>query len=66
MLDVNHRIFGLRLAYHLYQGAFRLFGIIAFSAIFTLWFAKKGRLWPLIIAHAIIDFTGLWASSRLG
>jgi membrane protease YdiL (CAAX protease family) len=58
--------FGLRLAYHLYQGAFRMLGIIAFSAIFTLWFAKKGRLWPLIVAHAVIDFTGLWVASRLG
>ncbi len=58
--------FGLRLAYHVYQGAFRLLGIIALSAIFTLWFAKKGRLWPLIVAHGIIDFTGLWVASRLG
>lgn len=50
---------GVRLAYHLYQGATGVINIIPLGFIFAYWFAKKGRLWPLIIAHALFDFLGL-------
>ncbi|HEV2652718.1 MAG TPA: type II CAAX endopeptidase family protein [Rhizomicrobium sp.] len=50
---------GVRLAYHLYQGAVGVIAIIPLGLIFGIWYARRGRLWPLIIAHAAIDLTGL-------
>jgi membrane protease YdiL (CAAX protease family) len=29
--------------------------------IFRYWFARKERLWPVIIAHGILDFVALAA-----
>ncbi len=51
----------LRLAYHLYQGAFGVISIVPLGLVFTYWFARTGRLWPIIIAHAIFDFVALVA-----
>lgn len=56
---------GIRLAYHLYQGAVGVISIIPLGFIFAYWFARTGRLWPLIIAHGIFDLTGLVAYVRL-
>jgi len=49
----------VRLAYHLYQGAVGVIAIIPLGLIFGIWYARRGRLWPLIIAHAAIDLAGL-------
>jgi membrane protease YdiL (CAAX protease family) len=49
----------IRLAYHLYQGAFSVISIVPMGLAFTYWFARTGRLWPVIIAHAILDFIAL-------
>jgi uncharacterized protein len=49
----------IRLVYHLYQGPVGVVSIIPLGLVFAYWFAKTGRLWPLVIAHAIIDFFGL-------
>lgn len=49
----------IRLAYHLYQGVNGVILIIPLGLLFTYWVARSGRLWPVIIAHALIDFTGL-------
>lgn len=51
----------LRGAYHLYQGIGAGFGNIAMGVIFAAWFLRTGRVWPLVIAHFLIDavaFTG--------
>jgi uncharacterized protein len=50
---------GVRLAYHLYQGAVGVIAIIPLGLIFGIWYARRGRLWPLIVAHAAIDLAGL-------
>ncbi|HEV2650324.1 MAG TPA: CPBP family intramembrane glutamic endopeptidase [Rhizomicrobium sp.] len=50
---------GVRLAYHLYQGALGVIAIIPLGLIFGVWYARRGRLCPLIIAHAAIDLAGL-------
>jgi membrane protease YdiL (CAAX protease family) len=56
----------IRVAYHLYQGPMGVLGITPFALIAGVWFARTKRLAPLIIAHALIDFTGLsLASSKL-
>lgn len=46
----------IRLLYHLYQGAIAFIGIIPFGFVVALWYARTGRLWPVIVAHGIGDF----------
>lgn len=45
----------LRGAYHLYQGFGAGLGNIAMGLVFGYAWQRTGRLWPLIIAHALID-----------
>jgi membrane protease YdiL (CAAX protease family) len=49
----------IRLAYHLYQGGAGVVGIIPFGLMCAWWFARTGRLWPVMVAHAAIDATSL-------
>ncbi len=51
----------LRLLYHLYQGVLGVITIIPIGLIFGYWFAKTGKLWPLIVAHAAINLVSLLA-----
>lgn len=46
---------GGRLLYHLYQGPLAVVGILPSALLFGYWFARAGRLWPLVVAHAILD-----------
>jgi len=62
----NHRIsaginlsVAIRLVYHLYQGSVGVLGVIPLGLLFALWYARTGRLWPLFVAHALFDATGL-------
>nr|WP_148302313.1 CPBP family intramembrane glutamic endopeptidase [Tomitella biformata] len=45
----------LRAGYHLYQGVGPGLGNLAMGLIFGRYWQRTGRLWPLIIAHALID-----------
>lgn len=45
----------LRGAYHLYQGFGAGLGNIAMGLVFGYAWRRSGRLWPLIIAHGVID-----------
>lgn len=45
----------IRLACHLYQGTAGVLLTIPMGLIFGYWFARKGRLWPLIVAHAVMN-----------
>jgi membrane protease YdiL (CAAX protease family) len=45
----------LRGAYHLYQGFSAGLGNIVMGLVFAYAWRRTGRLWPLIIAHGIID-----------
>jgi membrane protease YdiL (CAAX protease family) len=58
MFAVNVSI-AIRLTYHLYQGALSLFSVLLVGIIFAYWYARTGRLWPLILAHGLIDFLGM-------
>ena len=49
----------IRLLYHLYLGAISAIGIVPFGLIFGFWYARTGRLWPVIVAHAVWDFASL-------
>lgn len=55
---------GLRIALHLYQGPIGVLSITPFALIAAYWFARTRRLAPLIVAHALVDFTGLLLASR--
>lgn len=45
----------LRGAYHLYQGFGAGLGNAVMGVVFARWYQATARLWPLIIAHAVID-----------
>lgn len=45
----------LRGAYHLYQGYSAGLGNIVMGLVFGYAWQRTGRLWPLIIAHALVD-----------
>lgn len=49
----------LRVSYHLYQGAIGALGVVVVGLILGWWFARKGRLWPVIIAHGLMDLVAL-------
>jgi membrane protease YdiL (CAAX protease family) len=49
----------LRLSYHLYQGGIAVVGVLPLGLLFALWFARTGRLWPLVLAHVILDVAAL-------
>jgi len=45
----------LRGSYHLYQGYGGFFGNALMGVIFGWWFQRTRRVWPLVIAHFVID-----------
>ena len=45
----------LRGAYHLYQGYGAGLGNLAMGLVFGFVWQRTGRLWPLVIAHGLID-----------
>jgi membrane protease YdiL (CAAX protease family) len=45
----------LRGSYHLYQGFGAFVGNAVMGVVFALFFLRTGRLWPLIVAHTILD-----------
>lgn len=55
-----HISIAVRVMYHLYQGAAAA-GLIPIGLVFGYWFARTGRLWPVVIAHGLLDFFGFVA-----
>jgi membrane protease YdiL (CAAX protease family) len=49
----------LRVAAHAYQGTLALITILPMATVFTWYFIRTGRLWPVIIAHMLADSVGL-------
>ena len=45
----------MRGSYHLYQGIGGFLGNFVLGLIFGWWFQRTRRVWPLILAHFIID-----------
>lgn len=58
VLGVNASV-AIRLAYHLYQGSAGVVGVVPFGLLCAWWYARTGRLWPVITAHAVSDLTSL-------
>jgi CAAX protease family protein len=49
----------IRLLYHLYQGPIAFVGVVPFGFVLAWWYARTGRLWPVIVAHGLADFVAL-------
>jgi membrane protease YdiL (CAAX protease family) len=49
----------IRLSYHLYQGPVGVLDIVPVGLVFGYFYARTGRLWPLVFGHALVDFVGL-------
>jgi uncharacterized protein len=49
----------LRVTYHLYQGVVGVLLIAPVGLLFAYWYVRSGRLWPLIVAHGLLDFIAL-------
>ncbi len=55
----------LRIGYHLYQDAVSVAIIGALGLLFAWFYATRDRIWPLILAHAILDLLYLLPFARL-
>lgn len=56
----------LRTSYHLYLGLASAVGVAAIGLLFTFVFIKKRQLWPLIIAHGVINLLSFMALNYRG
>jgi membrane protease YdiL (CAAX protease family) len=55
----------IRLLYHLYQGPLALITIVPLGLLFGYYYTRTRQLWPLILAHVLIDIIGLSALGRM-
>ena len=49
----------VRLLYHLYQGPIGVITIVPMGLLFAYVYARTRKLWPLIVAHVLLDIIGL-------
>ena len=49
----------LRVLVHVYQGRLALIAILPLGAIFTWYYVRTKRLWPVVVAHVIVDALAL-------
>lgn len=54
----------LRLCYHIHDGRAVAISIIPLGLIFAWWFARSGRLWPVVVAHTMLDLLSLLAIAK--
>jgi uncharacterized protein len=52
---------GLRLMVHAYQGPLALVSIIPMGVVFTTYYVRSHRWWPVVVAHSIQDLVALGA-----
>jgi membrane protease YdiL (CAAX protease family) len=50
---------GLRSLAHAYQGPLALVTVVPISIVFTLYYIRTRRMWPIILAHAFQDLIAL-------
>ncbi|NLZ58860.1 MAG: CPBP family intramembrane metalloprotease [Corynebacterium sp.] len=56
----------LRGSYHLYQGVSAGFGNIIMGVLFAWFYHRTGKVWPLVIAHFLIDAVAFVGYAALG
>jgi membrane protease YdiL (CAAX protease family) len=49
----------LRVSVHAYQGPWALLTILPIGVLFTWYYGRTRQLWPVIVAHVILDVVGL-------
>jgi uncharacterized protein len=49
----------LRTAIHAGLGVFALISIVPLGLVFTIYYSRTKRLWPIVAAHALFDVIGL-------
>ena len=49
----------VRLSFHTYQGPVGLLGDRPARSVFSIFYLRTQRLWPVLIAHGVLDFIGL-------
>jgi membrane protease YdiL (CAAX protease family) len=49
----------LRVGCHIYQGVYGVLIGGAWGVVFGYWYLKSGRIWPLLVAHAVLLFLEL-------
>ena len=49
----------LRVVLHLYQGVLAFVGILPVAILFSVYYLRTGRMWPVIAAHAMVDALSL-------
>jgi len=52
---------GLRTLVHAYQGPLALIAILPLGVVFTVYYLRSCRLWPVVVAHATQDMLVLGA-----
>lgn len=52
-------IVALRVALHLYQGVLAFVAILPVALVFSVYYLRSGRLWPVVAAHAMMDALSL-------
>lgn len=45
----------IQVSYHLYQGVANALTMVGVFSIFTIYYIKKRRIWPIILAHVYLD-----------
>lgn len=50
---------GMRMLLHVYQGPTGVLNMALMGGLFAYYFARSGKLWPLIVAHILLDVIGL-------
>jgi membrane protease YdiL (CAAX protease family) len=49
----------LRVAYHAHQGPFALLQFAALGLLFAYCYTRWRNLWPMAVAHGLVDFVGI-------
>ncbi|MEO6390918.1 MAG: CPBP family glutamic-type intramembrane protease [Pyrinomonadaceae bacterium] len=55
---------GFQASYHLYQGVIPMFLIFALFLVYSIYFVRRKRILPIILAHLYMDLIGLFLYFR--
>jgi membrane protease YdiL (CAAX protease family) len=55
----------IRFLYHTYQGPIAAICILPIGILFAMVYARSAELWPLIVAHGLMDLQALGRMSRM-
>ena len=56
----------LRTSVHVYEGPLAVVGVLPIGIVFTIYFARTRRVWPVIVAHALQDAFAFVYLTRMG